>query len=182
MEPLTIAIIAGAASTLLAGGGTAIWANNKINKERAEHQAERNRLQKQIEDLLIKITEKDKIILQLQERIKKLDEEKLEETQKRNQLLEMIDVLEQRQKKLESVLSAVVAFITFRFGKWKRDKQELRQQLLDAGNERIAIENLLLEIEEKKGTFELQFAQETSQRDELYSNREQLTQRIKELE
>ena len=95
MEPLTIAIIAGAASTLLAGGGTAIWANNKINKERAEHQEERNRLQKQIEELLIKITEKDKIILQLQERIKKLDEEKLEETQKRNQLLEMIDVLEQ---------------------------------------------------------------------------------------
>lgn len=176
MEPVTVAALIGGATTIAGTLGAWIHGNNKVNKECAAHQEERSRLQKQIEELLKKIAEKDKIILDLQKRIKQLSEQILAETQRRRQLLEMIDTLTKRQEQLESILTALVAFITFRLGQWKRDKIQLRQALLAAHNDKDTVEALLASIEEQKNQFENKFTLESSQRDELYMAHTKLTE------
>lgn len=183
MDPLTLSlIIGGIAATTLGTGGAIIHGNNKLNKERAEHQEERNKLQKQIEGLLKKITEKDAIILSLQKRIKELDEEKLAETQKRHEMLQMIEKLEQRQEKLESLLTGLIAFLTFRFGKWNSDKIELRKCLEQSNNDKSIIDGLIIEIENKKASLETEFNRENDMRDQLSSERKKLSKEFEKME
>lgn len=182
MIPLLIPIIAGAASTLLGTAGALFYGKNKLNKERVNHQEERSRLQKQIDELLKKIAEKDKIILALTKKIKELDEEKLEETRKRHQLVELIAKLEERQRALESILNVFIAFITFRFGKWKNDKIELKKALEKANNDESLIEALLEKIENERISFETQMLDETNQRDKLVEDRKELSAEIEKLD
>lgn len=181
MEPVTVAAIIGGASTLVGTIGAWIHGNNKVNKECSEHQQERDKLQQQIESLLKQIAEKDQIIINLQKRIKQLDEEKLEETQKRNQLLKMIDQLMNRQQQLESIITALIAFITFRFRQWKYNKIQVRQALLAAYNDQNTIDALLASIEEKKQEVENEFTIESSRREELYTARAILTEKYEKI-
>lgn len=182
MDPVTLGlIIGGISATVMGTGGAIAYGNNKLNKERATHQEERKRLQCQMEELLKKIAEKDAIILSLQKKIKELDEEKLAETQKRHELLQMIDQLEQRQEKLESLLTGIIAFITFRFGKWNSDKLELRKYLEQANNDRTTIDALIVSLEKKKGGLEDNFNQETNFRDKLAADQKKLNDEFEKM-
>lgn len=174
-------LLAFAAAGICTTTGAIIHGNNKVNKARAEHQEERNRLQKEIERLLKKIIEKDQIIRNLHARIAQLDEEKYAETQKRHELTNMIDMLELRQKKLESILTRLIAFITLRFGKWKQDKIVLKEMLLEANNNRNTIDLRLADIEIQKNTFENEYEQEAIQLEDLHKNRQTLTEKFERL-
>ena len=182
---MPISILAGlgiaTAGALVGGVTSGIVGNNKLNKERVAHQEERDRLQRQIEDLLEKIVQKDAIILNLSRRIKDLDEEKKLETQKKHELLKMIDQLEKRQAALESLLKGFLAFITFRLGKWKSDKIELRKSLEQANNDMILVNNLLDKIEKDRNMFEIQMNDETSQRDQMAEDRKHLSEEFEML-
>ena len=175
--PISILVGLGIATAGAVVGGvtSGIVGNNKLNKERVAHQEERDRLQRQIEDLLEKIAQKDAIILNLSRKIKDLDEEKKLETQKRYELLKMVDQLEKRQAALESLLKGFLAFVTFRLGKWKSDKIELRKSLEQANNDVSLVDNLLEKIEKDRKMFEIQMDDETSQRDQMAEDRKRLS-------
>ena len=180
--PLLVGLGIAAAGALVGGVAAGIVGNNKLNKERVAHQEECDRLQKQIEELLKKIAKKDAIILKLSQKIKDLDEEKVLETQKRHQLLQMIDQLEKRQAALESLLAGFIAFVTFRLGKWKSEKIELRKSLEQANNDMNLVDNLLAKIDKDRNMFEIQMYDETSQRDQLAEDRKRLSKEIEMLE
>ena len=176
---MPISILAGlgiaTAGAVIGGVTSGIVGNNKLNKERVAHQEERDRLQRQIEDLLEKIAQKDAIILDLSRKIKDLEEEKKLETQKRYELLQMIDQLEKRQEALESLSKGFLAFVTFRLGKWKSDKIELRKSLEQANNDMSLVDNLLEKIEKDRKMFKIQMDDETSQRDQMAEDRKRLS-------
>jgi len=180
--PILGAIAIGGAALVAGALGATLFEENKLNKERANHQEERNRLQQQIEELLRKIAEKDAIIVKLSQKIKELDEEKLQETQKRHQLLEMIDVLEQRQKALESILSGLLAFITFRLGKWKTEKIELRKSLEKAHADHNVIDALIAKIESERASLEIKMSNETKERDQMSADRKRLCEEIETID
>lgn len=180
--PILVGLGIAAAGALAGGIATGIVGNNKLNKERVAHQEERDRLQRQIEELLKKIAKKDAIILKLSKKIKDLDEEKILETQKRHELIQMIDQLEKRQAALESLLSGFIAFVTFRLGKWKHDKIELRKSLEQANNDMSLVDNLLAKIEKDRNMFEIQMYDETSRRDQLAEDRKRLSKKMEMLE
>lgn len=103
------------------------------------------------------------------------------ETQKKHELLKMIDQLEKRQAALESLLKGFLAFITFRLGKWKSDKIELRKSLEQANNDMILVNNLLDKIEKDRNMFEIQMNDETSQRDQMAEDRKHLSEEFEML-
>ena len=61
--PILVGLGIAAAGALAGGIATGIVGNNKLNKERVAHQEERDRLQRQIEELLKKIAKKDDILI-----------------------------------------------------------------------------------------------------------------------
>ena len=83
---------------------------------------------------------------------------------------------------MESLLSGFIAFVTFRLGKWKHDKIELRKSLEQANNDMSLVDNLLAKIEKDRNMFEIQMYDETSRRDQLAEDRKRLSKEMEMLE
>ena len=173
----TLALIAGGIAAA-AGTGCAVnaYKNNQINELRLKWQQEREKYQKEIERLLAEIAEKDRKILALQQTIVKLDEDKLAETKKRNELLTAIAELEKRQERLQSFLVTVLNWVVFRYGKLKKDRAELKEVLAQTLLSEQAAENMIAAIEAQKENVNAQIESESKQRLALVSSRDSVQQ------
>lgn len=173
----TLALIAGGIAAA-AGTGCAVnaYKNNQINELRLKWQQEREKYQKEIERLLAEIAEKDRKILALQQTIVKLDEDKLAETKKRNELLTAIAELEKRQERLQSFIVTVLNWVVFRYGKLKKDRAELKEVLAQTLLSEQAAENMIAAIEAQKENVNAQIESESNQRLALVSSRDSVQQ------
>ena len=137
-------------SALLAGGGAHVYHQNKFDQMRAEFQRKIDELQGRIQALIEKIREKDEEILRLTNKVAALEGQLEEEISKRDQINQMIGTLLARQKKVESILHALVLIISFRIRNWGVEKAELRKQLQDARLGAQEAEALIAQIETEK--------------------------------
>lgn len=137
-------------SSLLAGGGTHVYHQNKYNKMRNKYQSKIDSLQRKIAELTDKIRAKDEEILNLINKSNDLDGRLYAEAQKRDQINSMINTLLLRQKKLESILHALVLLVTFRIKNWNAEKIEIKRQLEEANLQSIEVDGILSLLQQEK--------------------------------
>lgn len=167
-------------SALLAGGGAHVYHQNKYDKMRAEYQSKIDSLQRKIQGLIQKIRAKDEEILKLINKVNDLEGQLHAETQKRDQINSMIDVLLRRQKKLESILHALVLLVTFRIKNWNAEKIEIRRQLETANLKAIEVDGILSRLQQEKEMVIVQRDKAQLVRDGLASEQNVLVAKIEE--
>lgn len=167
-------------SALLAGGGAHVYHRNKFDKMRAEYQSKIDALQRKIAELIEKIRAKDEEILKLINKVNALEGQLHAETQKRDQINSMIDTLLRRQKKLESILHALVLLVTFRIKNWNAEKIEIRRQLENANLQAIEVDGILSRLQQEKEMVVVQRNNAQHVRDGLASEQNMLVAEIEE--
>lgn len=164
---MILTMIGTAAVAALAGGVTHAYHKNKEDKIRVAYQNRIRSLQKKIEELIKKIKEKDEEILRLMNKVGDLEIQLRDEAAKRDQIHQMITVLLERQKKLKSVMHALLMIVSFRIRNWKTEKIEIRQQLANANLQAVEVDNLLSTLAQEKERC-------LAQRNRLQNDRENL--------
>lgn len=167
-------------SALLAGGGAHVYHQNKYDKMRAEYQSKIDSLQRKIAELIKKIRAKDEEILKLINKVNALEGQLHAETQKRDQINSMIDTLLRRQKKLESILHALVLLVTFRIKNWNAEKIEIKRQLENANLQAIEVDGILSRLQQEKEMVVLERNNAQLARDGLASEQNVLVAEIEE--
>jgi chromosome segregation ATPase len=167
-------------SAILAGGGIHIRHTNMREKMRAEYQSKIDSLQRKIAELIEKIRAKDEEILKLINKVNALEGQLHAETQKRDQINSMIDTLLRRQKKLESILHALVLLVTFRIKNWKAEKIEIKRQLENANFQAIEVDGILSHLQQEKEMVVLERNNAQLARDGLASEQNVLVAEIEE--
>ena len=167
-------------SALLAGGGAHVYHQNKFDKMRAEYQSKIDALQRRIQELIEKIRAKDAEILKLANKVNELENSLKKETEKRDQINQMIDVLLKRQKKLESILHALVLLVTFRIKNWKTEKLEIRRELENANLKALEVEGLLNRIEQEKAMVLVRQDNARSEKEGLEEDQRLLMEEVEE--
>ena len=92
----------------------------------------------------------------------------------------MIDALLRRQKKLESILHALVLLVTFRIKNWNAEKIEIRRQLETANLKAIEVDGILSRLQQEKEMVVVQRDNAQLVRDGLASEQNVLVAEIEE--
>jgi len=136
LAPIVIKLGIAAVSAATAGGGVAIYKNNKHNKDKKNWQDEKRKLQDKIEECQQEIVKKQGKISELQEKLKIKEEEKLKLTKELHECDRMIDALERKQREHESAIKMIIALITFRYPAFKKESINLRALLQTNADEK----------------------------------------------
>jgi chromosome segregation ATPase len=170
---ITAAIALG--SALLAGGGVHVYQQSKYDEMRACYQKKIDVLQRKIAELIEKIREKDQEMLRLMNRNKDLEAKLQNESRKRDEILCMIGALYEKQKRIESILHALVLIITLRIKNWNVEKLEIRKQLENANMKVVEVEEILTRLKEEKEVVKVQRKSVQQEREGLFGEQEKLT-------
>lgn len=179
MSLLVMAAVALGAA-VLGGGGAHVYHQNKYDKMRAEYQSKIEELQRRIAELIQKIRQKDTEILKLGNKVTELEDKLRRETAKRDEINRMIEVLLNRQKKLESILHALVLLVTFRIKNWKSEKLEIRRELEQANLKALEVDGLLSRIEQEKEAVLARRESAQLEKDDLVVDQQALMSEVEE--
>lgn len=129
--PILVAVVAAVISAAGGTAGTVVYKNNKHNKEKGEWQKKRKELQDKIAQYQNELARSEEQISTLQ---KKLAERTIEldlAARKLKETDEMIEVLELRQRELESYKTKIAKFLSFKLGSHHKDSIQVQEDLND---------------------------------------------------
>jgi chromosome segregation ATPase len=180
--PLLVAGIAAAVSALGAGGGVAIYKNNKFNKAQKAWQDEKQALQEQLVEYQTQLRVREERILELQQKLTERTKQLEETTKKLYETDRMIELLEQRHRDLESFVRKFIAIILFRYGKHREELDGVVGRITKNMDEKKRILAFIAETKEKIPAIEVEIKKETQEEKYFEDEIKSINSKIKEME
>jgi chromosome segregation ATPase len=183
--PLIPVIIAGASALISgigAGVGVGVHKNNKYNKAQKEWQDQKAELQKQLLVYQSELTRREERILELQQKLTERTKQLEEATRKLYETDNMIELLMQRHKELESFVRKFVAIILFRYGKHKAELNEVVGRITKNEDEKVQMLDFISRTKENSLAIEAEIQKETKEKQFSEDEIKKINEKILEME
>jgi chromosome segregation ATPase len=127
---MPIPILFAVAAALFSGAGTSIlvaaYKDDKFNKAQKEWQDERKKLQERLAEYQCLLREREETIRILTNQLQEVHAKWVDSARELAETDAMMTILEEKQRKLETILQCVLAFVLF---KYKNHKEKIQQNL-----------------------------------------------------